>query len=175
MKRVVLSNATPHLSRGALIYFNDYKKNTRISSNATIHVVTPSWDMQGGSSSSALCITGNDIFYRRSRVWQRFISNRDCKSLYTLPKSLWASLYRELGTSPSAGLLILALMADISARHPHKLSGYVAGFSSGRPATNHQYDSTPASKRHNWEHETIIRKRIVEKLRQCCADFATQA
>jgi len=85
-----------------------------------------------------------------------------------VPKFLWQALYAELGTSPSAGLLIVGLVADIVARNPQAFSGYIAGFSFGLPVANHDYDSEPPSKRHNWSGEAVILERLLGELEKNC-------
>jgi len=152
-------------------YFNSYLKNSRITDDASIHVVTPSWRMGETVNSSSLCITGNSIFHRRSSVWRKFIANEYHPAVYTVPRHLWRTLYTELGTSPSAGLLIVGLVAEIAARNPKNYSGYIAGFSFGLSDSNHDYDSEPASKRHNWSGEAIILRRLIGELENNCLEL----
>ena len=159
---------------GVRLYFNSYEKNSRITETASIHVVTPSWDKKLTSSTEAICITGNDIFYRRSRVWQKFEDCRKDVVIYTVPADIWNTLYKELGTSPSAGLLILYWVEAIAACSPGTLKGFVAGFSSGRPKINHSYDAEPASNRHNWEAETLIRERLLDSLKNNCLSLSVE-
>jgi len=149
-------------------YFNSYRKNSRIVDVASVHVVTPSWKIDETKNASRICITGNNIFHRRSSVWKKFITNENYTAIYTVPRSLWRSLYTELGTSPSAGLLIVGMVAEIAARRPQTFSGYIAGFSFGVPGTNHDYDSERASSRHNWESEALILERLIGELEKYC-------
>ena len=150
-------------------YFNSYVKNSRITDVASIHVVTPSWQTDETVKSDSLCITGNSIFHRRSRVWRKFIANEDYSAIYTVPRSVWRSLYTELGTSPSAGLLIVSVVAEIAARKPDTYSGHIAGFSFGPPDVNHDYDLEPGSKRHNWNGEAVILRRLIGELDNTCS------
>lgn len=160
---------------GLRIYFNSYTSNCRITEKAELHVITPSWDTDLTNNADVLCITGNDIFYRRSRVWQKFINNRNHTAIYTVPRQIWSTLYKELTTSPSAGLLLLYWIENISARNPQTLSGYVAGFSSDNTLINHDYDAEAASRHHNWEAERIIRERIINSLRRSCLRLTVEA
>ncbi len=163
-----------HSSALCAFYFNDYELNERITNSATIHVVTPSFQMSHTDSSKALCITGNCIFHRRSLVWRKFINEQSYQSIYTVPRTLWSGLSYELNASPSAGILILGWLAsELSGGSLKKelVSGVVAGFSSGVPAMNHTYDSEPASKRHNWANEVTVRARFVETLKSGCVSF----
>ncbi len=155
-------------------YFNDYACNDRIVGEASVHVVTPSWEVSRKYVSESLCISGNNIFHRRSRVWQKFCGYNEYRSIYTFPRTLWASLSLELNASPSAGLLMLEYL-----NHAFKfqqlpigvIDGLVAGFSEGVPVVNHQYNKEPASKRHNWEMESLIRKRCIDQLKRHCANL----
>ena len=153
---------------GVRIYFNNYISNNRITEEAELHVVTPSWDTDLTKAADVICITGCNIFYRRSRVWQKFINNRNQTTIYTVPAHIWSSLYKELAASPSAGLLVLSWIENISSRNPHVLTGHVAGFSESNLSINHDYDAEPASNRHNWQMERVIRERIVESLSRSC-------
>lgn len=155
-------------------YFNSYQRNSSIKGKATIHVVTPSWKAPDTDHSSCLCITGNSIFHRKSRVWQKFINEGNYPAIYTVPRALWRSLRVELGTSPSAGLLIVALVAEIAARHPQVLKGHVAGFSFSEPDVNHEYDSEPASARHNWTAEAVALRRFIEVLEKNCSQLTVE-
>ena len=155
-------------------YFNSYLKSSRITDIASVHVVTPSWKIEETKNTNCICITGNSIFYRRSRVWMKFIANENHAAIYTLPRSLWRSLYTELGTSPSAGLLIVAMVADITTRNPQSFGGHIAGFSFGVPGTNHDYDLERASKRHNWTVEAMILKRLVGELEKNCSQLTVE-
>ncbi len=157
-----------HRIQGLRIYFNNYRSNSRITEHASVHVVTPSWDRYMSSDASMLCITSNDIFYRRSKVWRRFKAHRSFHTILTPPLELWRSLHRELCCSPSAGLLLLAWIEHIAARHSDKLNGCVAGYSEGRPKLNHSYDSVQASASHNWVVETEIRHRLIASLKHNC-------
>ncbi len=163
----------PHI--GTRFYFNSYASNSRISEDASIHVVTPSWNKKLTKSADAICITGNDIFFRRSRVWQKFKSDDNYDAIFTVPANLWNSLYNELSTSPSAGLLILGLMKSIADKYPGKLSGYVAGFSNGKPDVNHHYDAVPASTRHDWEAEAVVRQRLLHALNISCSSLIVES
>lgn len=162
------------LPEACKFYFNSYRRNSSIKCNATIHVVTPSWKAHDTDHHSLLCITGNSIFHRKSRVWQKFIAAENYPAIYTVPRSLWRSLRVELGASPSAGLLIVALVAEISARHPQVLTGHVAGFSFANAGVNHDYDSEPASKRHNWSAEAVVLHRLMEELEKHCSHLAVE-
>ena len=153
---------------GVHIYFNNYISNNRITEKAELHVVTPSWDIDLTNTADVICITGSNIFYRRSRVWQKFINNRNQTTIYTVPTHIWSSLYKELAASPSAGLLVLSWIENISSRNPQVLTGHVAGFSYTNSSINHGYDAEPASSRHNWQMERVIRERIVESLSHSC-------
>lgn len=159
---------------GVRFYFNDYRSNKRIHQQASVHVVTPSWDKAITKNSSSICITGNDIFYRRSQVWQKFMGDSRYSSIYTVPVQIWSALYKELGTSPSAGLLMLGWLAMVAERNNGMLNGYVAGFSAGIPEINHSYDSVPASKRHNWEAEAVIRQRLLGSLHKACLNLVVE-
>lgn len=164
---------SPHI--GTRFYFNSYANNRRISEDASIHVVTPSWNKKLTRNAGAICITGNDIFYRRSRVWQKFKNDYNYNAIFTVPANLWNSLYNELSTSPSAGLLILGMMNSIAEKYPGRLSGYVAGFSSGMPEVNHQYDAVPASIRHDWEAEAVVRERLLYALNSSCSSLIVES
>ena len=158
------------------IFFNDYKKNPEITDDATIHVVTPSWNGKPDSSSYR-CITGNDIFYRRSQVWKRFIDDKSYQAIFTVPREIWAELYAKTGTSPSAGLLILSYIAHLFIQNklPDGFSVSVTGFSMDQSGVNHTYDSVVASTRHNWlvEKEEINRLKDVLKIRGCLLSLQT--
>ncbi len=159
------------------LYFNNYLKNPRIPDIATVHVVTPSWQIDASIPSECLCITGNDIFYRRSRVWRKFIKYQQFKAVYTLPQVLWSDLVVQLGGfSPSAGLLLLSYLSQqISLNQSmSKVNGYVAGFSSGQTKINHSYDSEPASDSHNWAVESDLFQRVVDSLNAQCIHFVNE-
>lgn len=158
-------------------YFNDYLKNHRVQDTATVHVVTPSWRSELADQSEHLCITGNDIFYRRSRVWRKFIKNRNFKAVYTLPQKLWSDLVVQLdGCSPSAGLLLLAYVSQQLSRKREMsgVDGYVAGFSFGQSIVNHSYDTEPASDNHNWVAESVLYKILIDTLSCQCDHFAIE-
>ncbi len=160
---------------GTRVYFNSYQNNNRITDIASVHVVTPSWNKRLTIDADTMCITGNDIFYRRSRVWRKLANEKNKEAIYTVPVGIWSSLYKELGCSPSAGVLMLAWIEAIASRNTGVLKGYVAGFSSGQPLTNHSYDSVPASDRHNWEAETLIRDRLLASLKNSCLSLFVEA
>ena len=155
-------------------YFNSYLKNSRISDVASVHVVTPSWLPDETVKASRLCITGNSIFHRKSRVWRKFIANEVHPSIYTVPRSLWRSLYAELETSPSAGLLIVSMVAEFAVRNPNAFSGHIAGFTFGEMSSNHDYDTEPASERHNWQGEAVILRRLIAELEDNCAQLTVE-
>lgn len=155
-------------------YFNSYKKNQRITHDATVHVVTPSWNSAEINGSQYLCITGNNIFYRRSRVWRKFIDNHSYRAVFTFPRALWAGLYKELNASPSAGLLTLSYIRSILQSGGVVAEGYVAGFSVGEPVVNHDYDSEPASARHDWVAERVRCLHCIDQLRQHCSRFTSE-
>jgi len=153
-----------------VIGFNNYHLNPRIETEPDVHVVTPSVTppAQGGGlhtdwqSRKHLIITGNAIFYRRSKVWRRFSESR-YRAIHTLPRPLWSSLVDELQASPSAGLLMLACVEqyiDLTGKN-----GLVAGFSDSLPKRNHGYDREPVSTAHNWQAELDVRRRILQRLR----------
>jgi len=155
------------------LYFNDYPDNPRIADIATVHVVTPSWKNLSSVSSNYLFITGNDIFYRRSNVWRRFIDCQHFHSIFTAPRALWADLYSRLGCPPSAGLLMLSYIESlfsqgvIAADMPVK----VAGYSSNQTGVNHAYDSVPASERHNWAEEKVVFDHLINELTNRCTEL----
>jgi len=155
-------------------YFNRYLKNSRINDMASVHVVTPSWQPDETVNDSNLCITGNSIFYRKSRVWRKFIANEAHPSIYTVPRSLWRSLYAELETSPSAGLLIVSMVAEFAGRNPGTFSGHIAGFTFGQMHSNHDYDTESASQRHNWDGESVILRRLIAELENNCAKLTVE-
>lgn len=159
------------------IFFNDYRKNTRINDVASIHVVTPSWKIKS-SSSDYLCITGNSIFHRRSLVWQKFMDTQNYKGIFTLPRLLWSDLSQELGSPPSAGTLVIAHVAKaLQAQKPgvrSNIRGYIAGISDGKPAVNHAYDRVKVSSRHNWPVEAEINERNINLLQSTCVDICQQ-
>ena len=158
------------------IVFNDYPKNPRIKDTATIHVVTPSWQQLPVRESEYLCITGNDIFYRRSSVWKRFLYHQYFKAVFTVPGTLWKDLYQRLSCPPSAGLLMLSYLeslvrqGEIAANMPFM----VAGFSSNQSGVNHTYDSIPASNRHNWTAERVVYDGLLNELENRCTNFVVQ-
>lgn len=148
----------------ASVCFNNYAVNPRIVGDASIHVVTPSWHFDPPHPDQHLVITGNSVFYRRSRVWQKFLDCPRCAGIHTLPRSLWSGLVEELQASPSAGLLFLAFLdshCDLTNRH-----GLIAGFSSNLPTQNHSYDEVPLSDRHDWIREIPMRQRIEKNIQQ---------
>jgi len=155
------------------IYFNDYRKNPAIDDLATIHVVTPSWDKLNAEPSVYLCITGNDIFYRRSNVWKRFMACQSFESIFTVPKAQWSDLMTNLGSSPSAGLLILGYVEDLFAKGliDVDMPVMVAGYSKGKNGANHSYDSVPASSRHNWAAEKVAFGERLGKLQAHCTNL----
>ncbi len=170
-------NAASPIASSCKFYFNDYRKNSRVTDVATVHVVTPSWSMDPSDQSEYLCITGNNIFSRRSNVWRKFVKNQRYKAVYTLPRQLWSELSVELASSPSAGLLILSYVARgmVAGQFPSPITGYVAGFSSGQSALNHSYDSVPLSERHNWPAEAIVYQRDLDQLASACEHFLSEA
>lgn len=144
--------------------FNSFHLNNRIDGDATVHVVTPSWRPEKRVRGSYLIMTGNSIFYRRSKVWRRFVEQPDYTGIYTVPRELWASLINDLQASPSAGLLVLSMLekyVDLSAK-----TAFVGGFSDGVPVLNHSYDSEPLSASHNWEQEHQLRNRVLDNIRK---------
>lgn len=155
------------------IYFNDYSENPRIGDTATIHVVTPSWQKLQVSKSRYFCITGNDIFYRRSNVWKRFIDHRIFTAVFTMPKALWADLYDQLASPPSAGLLTLSYIESLVRQGAIStdLPVMVAGFSLNQTGVNHAYDSIPAAKRHNWAAEKAMYDGLLNKLKNRCSNL----
>ena len=170
------------VSDHARFYFNDYQKNTRIEDNASVHVVTPSWRQDTVARSDALCISGNNIFHRRSKVWKKFIHQKHFKAIYTLPRSLWSQLCTELDSKPSAGILMLTFIAESislasendtsGSRLGSGLKGYIAGFSNDdKSGVNHSYDQEPASSRHNWSSEARLFNQNVGLLREYCASL----
>lgn len=164
-----------HAHDGTRFYFNNYKNNDRISKSASVHVVTPSFKESLLAKSNSVCITGNDCFYRRSRVWKKFTEVENCTAVYTLPAETWSDLYKELGTSPSAGLLVLFWLERLCRSNPGMLKGYMAGFSDGYPESNHSYDAVPPSARHNWEAETVVRQQLVCSFERHCSNFALES
>lgn len=152
----------PEAAKMSSIFFNDYQKNQRLTNNPAIHVVTPSWDFQTADSGRHLFITGNNIFHRRSQVWRRFKSLPHYETISCFPKEIWSSLYQKLEAPPSAGLLMIDYLSRLPAGSPTSL--VVAGFSRGRPQKNHDFDNVPASARHNWHAETLLRSEAIERL-----------
>ena len=156
------------------LYFNDYPENPRIADTATVHVVTPSWKNLSSVNSNYLFITGNNIFYRRSNVWKRFIDCQHFQSIFTVPRTLWADLYTRLDSPPSAGLLMLSYLESlyrqgvIAADVPVK----VAGYSNSQTVVNHAYDSVPASERHNWAVERVIFDDLLNELKNHCTNLS---
>jgi len=156
------------------LYFNDYLENPRISDAATVHVITPSWSNLSAASSNYLLITGNDIFYRRSNVWKRFIDYQHFQSIFTVPRTLWADMYSSLGSPPSAGLLMLSYVESllnqgvIAADMPIKIAGY----SNNQSGVNHSYDSVPASERHNWNEEKVVFEYLLNELTNRCTNLS---
>lgn len=156
-----------------LILFNHYAKNQRIQGKASVHVVTPSWQFEEADDISHLVITGNSIFHRRSNVWRRFMQCDTYQSVFTMPQSLWRELYARLEAPASAGLLMLAYLAEYATLSA--VSGTVVGFSAGQPTQNHSYDNVPASTRHNWAEESLLRDKYLRVLRGQCQQFAGPA
>lgn len=150
-------------------YFNGYRKNPAIEGIASVHVVTPSWRDYSGIESDALLLSGNNIFYRRSRVWERFVQVGCIAAIYTSPRVLWASLSSTLGASPSAGLLTLSWVnemlrsGDLAGR---RLDSHVEGFSLVKPDINHNYNSQTLSARHNWDLEPQLAAALVTSLHE---------
>ncbi len=160
------------------IFFNGFKSNTRIQSPAMVHVVTPSWEFSTQSvAAENLIITGNDIFCRRSQVWQSFSMQSGYSAVSTVSNAIWVSLYRELGCSPSAGLLMIATVAELLSNGALSIDikGRIAGFSTSNQSVNHDYDSEPASRRHNWPMEAEILNRYCTELSAICPNFSVDA
>jgi hypothetical protein len=151
-------------------YFNHYLKNAAIEGIASVHVVTPSWRDLSGVRSDALLISGNAIFHRRSRVWERFHQMGCVNAIYTVPVPYWAELFAALSASPTAGLLVLHWLSKLvgANRSGPALAGHVAGFSPDKPSANHNYNREKLSPRHNWVLEPQLVERIVESLRHDC-------
>ncbi len=147
-----------HLS----ICFNNYHLNARIEGDADVHVVTPSWRSAQQVPGRHLIITGNSIFYRRSKVWRRFEDRPSYVGIHTVPRNLWCSLVEQLGASPSAGLLLLSCLEkyiDVTGK-----DGLVAGFSERVPTQNHSYDREPISPAHNWPAEVKLRQTLLQRI-----------
>lgn len=153
-------------------YFNDYRKNPAIDSIASVHVVTPSWRDFSVVESDALLLSGNNILFRRSRVWERFDQVGCVAAIYTAPRALWASLTVTLGASPTAGLLVLNWVNDLLHTDDltgKKLEGHVEGFSCVKPHTNHVYNNEKLSSTHNWDLEPQLAESLVYSLRSVSA------
>jgi len=161
------------ISDSCVFCFNHYKKNPRILSNATVHVVTPSYDAMDQVTADHLCITGNSIFHRRSQVWKQFGDAQTCKAIYTLPADLWAELYRQLGGSPTAGLLALGYISQHFAAN--SFDCLVGGFSRSVPEQNHSYDNAPFSASHNWAAEVMQLEQVLLQLQERCRRVSIQA
>jgi len=144
------------------ICFNNYRLNPRIVADADIHVVTPSWRSSDPSTARHLIITGNSIFYRRSKVWRRFAGRPNYTGIHTVPVHLWCALVQQLDASPSAGLLLLCYLN--SCFNIGGKVGLIAGFSDEVPQQNHSYDHEPVSSAHNWSAEVRLRKTILEQI-----------
>ncbi|OED35517.1 hypothetical protein AB833_30340 [Chromatiales bacterium (ex Bugula neritina AB1)] len=144
------------------ICFNGYRRNPRIVGEPQLHVVTPSWKAMEPIAGQHLCITGNSIFHRRSKVWRRFMNLPPYDGIHVTPRQLWCELNMELNAPPSAGAVILGCLA----RNP-VLPGkriLIGGFSSGLSDENHSYDRVPLSKRHNWLAEVRFRQDCLNQL-----------
>ncbi len=148
--------------------FNNYTCNQRITGTSVFHVVTPSWELGQSAGESRLFITGNNIFHRRSRVWRRF-SDCQYQSVSCFPKELWSRLYLQLKAPPSAGLLMMSCLSEIT--FPDDVAIVVTGFSESTPLVNHDYDRVPASSRHNWDEEAFQRKVALEILQAKAASL----
>lgn len=146
------------------VFFNEYQKNPRLQGNPTLHVVTPSWNPINPVTVRHLCITGNNIFHRRSRVWRKFLCLPEYEQVYTLPQSLWRELSQELEAPPSAGMALLAYVADYVELTGK--AGLVGGFSSVVENTNHSYDAVPLSSRHNWSGEIHLRQKYLSSIKK---------
>jgi len=154
-------------------FFNNYSLNPRVQGDPDIHVVTPAWQPVNGVEGMRLVITGNSIFHRRSKVWQRFANRPLYAGIHTLPREHWGSLVTKLNASPSAGLMWLSFIdryCDVKGKH-----GLVAGFSEGAPTLNHSYDREPASPRHNWPAEGVLRKEILHRIGRQSDTFMVSA
>lgn len=150
-----------------VIGFNNYHLNNRITVVPNVHVVTPSVNPLAHSpdqdTDRHLIITGNAIFYRRSKVWRR-LGTTPYRAIHTFPRALWSSLLEQLQASPSAGLLMLACIdrfVDMTDKR-----GLIGGFSESVPVTNHSFDREPVSDAHNWHAELKMRKQLQENLRR---------
>lgn len=146
----------------ASVCFNNYSSNPRIVGEALIHVVTPAWRFTQPHINQHLVITGNSVFYRRSRVWRKFLDCPPCAGIHTLPRQLWSELVEALQASPSAGLLFISYLeryCDLAEKQ-----GLIAGFSGKVPTSNHSYDREPLSDRHNWPEEKLIQHRLLQNL-----------
>ncbi len=145
------------------VYFNEYQKNPRLPDNPLLHVVTPAWKPVSPVLTRNLCVTGNNIFHRRSRVWRKFLNLPEYERLYTLPQSLWRDLSKQLQSPPSAGICLLAYVAnyvDLAGK-----SGLIGGFTDTDAGLNHSYDAVPMSTRHNWSAEIELRQEYLRSMR----------
>jgi len=82
-----------------------------------------------------------------------------------------------LGSSPSAGLLILSYVEDLFAKGliDVDMAVVVAGFSSGQNGANHSYDSVPASSHHNWAAEKVVFGALIGKLQARCTNLIVKS
>ncbi len=150
-------------------YFNNYARNPRIVGEPLVHVVTPSWKVIRPLSGQHLCITGNSIFHRRSKVWRRFLDRPAYSGIHTLPQPLWRDLHTELQAPPSAGATVLCYLARYANLNGKRIC--VGGFSEDAAGVNHSYDRVPLSARHNWSRESILRGGWLKSIRDGGADL----
>jgi len=155
-------------------YFNHYRKNPSLEGVASVHVVTPSWTDFSNIQSDAVLLSGNSIFHRRSSVWERFTKTGCISSIYTVPREVWAGLYTALGTSPSAGLLVLSWLSELlrsEELEAKSLQGHVNGFSLNSPTVNHSFDNAVLSSAHNWTLEPQMVEQVINRLRYRLDNF----
>ncbi len=169
-----VAHVPEHRENLCTFYFNQYQKNSAIRGVASVHVVTPSWQNYTHVQSEAVMLSGNSIFHRRSRVWERFADATHIAAIYTPPATLWADLSVKLGTSPTAGLLLLTWvenLVDSGVLNKDGLQGYIDGFSVTRPLVNHSYDDEAVSSRHNWALEPDLVCGVIERFSENISGF----
>lgn len=155
-------------------YFNAYGRNPGINGVASVHVVSPSWKNFADIESDAVLLSGNSIFHRRSKVWERFAQIGCINSIYLAPREVWVTLYSTLGGSPTAGLLVLSWLSTLLRSgnlNASNLDGHVAGFSLQTPAVNHSFNSDSLSARHNWALEPQLVEQTLYRLRHRIDNF----
>jgi hypothetical protein len=147
----------------AVVRFNRYRSpNTRrTDTGARIDIWVCSPDLAGRElpvhhPAGWLVLSGCDVRYQLYH-WERLLPLLASGGrVLTVPSTIWRDLIRQLGSPPSAGILLLAWLIDLQG----DAKGItVAGFQSGRhpaQASRQYHHGLPwqtAGRRHNWPGE----------------------